>query len=47
MAKRAGSIKAKKNFIKRGPTRIAKKKEMLRIKALKPVARRKALADAK
>lgn len=43
MAKRSGSIKAKTSFTKRGPTRIAKKKEMLRIKALKPAARKKAL----
>ena len=44
MAKRSGSIKAKTSFIKRGPTRTAKKQEMLRIKALKPAARKRALA---
>jgi len=42
MAKRSGSIKAQK-IQKRGPTRTAKKQEMLRIKALKPAARKKAL----
>ncbi len=42
MAKRSGSIK-KTVIQKRGPTRTAKKQEMLRIKALKPAARKKAL----
>gem|GEM_PF-1185492 len=47
MAKRSGYNVKKKEIAKKGPTRTAKKMEMLRIKALKPVARRKALAEQK
>lgn len=43
MAKRAKSLK-KTKIQKRGPTRTARKQEMLRIKAMKPAARKKALA---
>lgn len=46
MAKRQGNIK-KKVIAKKGPIRTARKIEMLRIKALKPVARKKALAEQK
>jgi hypothetical protein len=42
MAKRETGLK-KTKIQKRGPTRTAKKKEMLRIKALKPAARKLAL----
>lgn len=42
MAKRATGI-VNRTIQKRGPTRTAKKQEMLRIKALKPAERKKAL----
>lgn len=43
MAKRPGTLK-KTTIQKRGPTRTAAKKKMLAIKAMKPAARKKALA---
>jgi len=46
MSKRIGGVQ-KRVIAKKGPTRTARKIEMLRIKALKPVARKKALAEQK
>jgi hypothetical protein len=46
MAKRITGLK-KKTIAKKGPTRTAKKREMLKIKAMKPAARKKALAAKK
>ncbi|HEX9722352.1 MAG TPA: hypothetical protein VGA53_03745 [Candidatus Paceibacterota bacterium] len=44
MSKRNSGPKKKTKFAKKGPKRLAAKKEMLRIKAMKPAARKKALA---
>ena len=43
MAKRSAAVTHKKSHIKRGPTRVARKKRMLELKAMKPAARKKAL----
>lgn len=45
MAKRATGLKSKTSGIKRGPKRLAAKKRMLEIKAMKPAARKKALLE--
>tara|TARA_B100000315_G_C14078604_1_gene363831 strand:+ start:25 stop:168 length:144 start_codon:yes stop_codon:yes gene_type:complete len=47
MSKRRAGVTHKKSRIKRGPTRFAKKKRMLEIKAMKPAARKKALLAGK
>ena len=44
MAKRKGVIHKKTVFLKKSPKRLAAKRKMLAIKALKPAARRKALS---
>lgn len=44
MSKRRAGVTHKKHHIKRGPTRVARKKRMLEIKAMKPAERKKALA---
>jgi len=44
MSKRNSGPKKKTTFIKRGPKRLAAKKRMLELKAMKPAARKKALA---
>jgi hypothetical protein len=46
MAKRLGNVKARV-VAKKGPTRTARKMEMLRLKAMKPAERKKALAEQK
>ncbi|MBI4122865.1 MAG: hypothetical protein HY458_00675 [Parcubacteria group bacterium] len=44
MAKRPGALSSnKKSHAKKSPKRLAAKKRMLEIKAMKPAARRKAL----
>ena len=47
MSKRSAGVFHKKSHIKRGPTRVAKKKRMLELKAMKPAARKKALLGEK
>jgi hypothetical protein len=46
MSKRIGGAK-KRVIAKKGPARTARKLEMLRIKAMKPAERKKALAEKK
>jgi len=45
MAKRRGSLGKKTKFTKKSPKRLAAKKRMLEIKAMKPAQRKKALAE--
>ena len=47
MSKRSAGVTHKKSHTKRGPTRVARKKRMLEIKAMKPAARKKALLGEK
>ena len=44
MSKRASGVIHKTSHRKRGPTRVAAKKRMLEIKAMKPAERKKVLA---
>ena len=47
MSKRSSGVVHKNSYTKRGPTRVAAKKRMLEIKAMKPAGRKKALSQEK